>query len=253
MANIRAYSCSLLTALWLLRICTFLTRKVPAPPMAGSHFLLPNNPLSCGPVSPPRSWLCRICCYTLNERMPTLCEGSTCLHRVTRLVPSSHWPILFASTLDASLPNIMLRTTVLHRKKNTSRCLRPLFLVLRCTFSTRTSSSYSPSCFWQTQSTPIVLLLVSCDIHCTTSLSSLCLQYFPSCLAIFDDAYITLATALCRCSTAHRVPPPRQPARVLRASSLVTDIGPNWLLCRDRFSSVMEENGDGHETRTAKV
>ena len=142
---------------------------------------------------------------------------------------------------------------LLHRKKNTSRCLRPLFLVLRCTFSTRTSSSYSPSCFWQAQSTPIVLLLVSCDVHCTTSLSSLCLQYFPSCLAIFDDAYITLATALCRCSTAHRVPPPLQPARVLRASSLVTDIGPYKLLCRDCFSSVMKKNGDGHETRTAKV
>ena len=92
----------------------------------------------------------------------------------------------------------------------------------------------------------------SCDVHCTTSLSSPCLQYFPSCLAIFAHANITLATALFRCSTAHRVPPPLQPPRVLRASSPTTDIGPYKSLCRDCFSSVMKKNGDGHETRTAK-
>ena len=96
-------------------------------------------------------------------------------------------------------------------------------------------------------------LLVSCDVHCTTSLSSLCLQYFTSCLAIFADAHIAFAAALCRCSTAHRVPPQLQPPRVLRASSPTTDIGPYKLLCRDCFSSVMKKNGDGHETRTAKV
>ena len=42
MANIRAHSCSLLTALWLLRKCAFLTGEVPAPLVAGSLFLLPS-------------------------------------------------------------------------------------------------------------------------------------------------------------------------------------------------------------------